>query len=178
MYKWSVNLKFLPEHVFVSKGTAMVLLVAHGGVLALFAWTRWLVLPPNGLSGLLFGSGKSKRLCPYYMARTLFACNLVGIVFSRTLHYQFYSWYFHTIPFLLWATEYTLPAKIALFAAIEVAFNVFPATPSSSALLAFAHLAILVGLFFTPAVPDTTVPFHSHDDHGVVGSKDDPKKQD
>ena len=161
MYKWTVNLKFLPESVFVSKTTASLLLAGHGITLAAFAWTRWLALPPGGLSALLLGSATPSKLqlSPYYMARTLFACNFVGIVFSRTLHYQFYSWYFHTIPFLLWATEYTFPAKIALFAAIEIAFNVFPATPISSALLVVAHLAILVGLFFTPSVPDRIFPF-------------------
>jgi alpha-1,3-mannosyltransferase len=32
----------------------------------------------------------------------LFTSNLVGIVCSRSLHYQFYVWYFHTLHFLLW----------------------------------------------------------------------------
>ena len=31
----------------------------------------------------------------------LFTSNLIGITAARSLHYQFHSWYFHQIPFLL-----------------------------------------------------------------------------
>lgn len=31
----------------------------------------------------------------------LFSANLIGITFARSLHYQFYSWYYHQLPFLL-----------------------------------------------------------------------------
>jgi alpha-1,3-mannosyltransferase len=49
---------------------------------------------------------------------------------------QFYCWYFHTLPYLLWQSS-SLPvvAKLAVVMAIEWAFNVFPATPASSAVL-------------------------------------------
>lgn len=31
----------------------------------------------------------------------LFTSNLIGMTMARSLHYQFHSWYFHQIPFLL-----------------------------------------------------------------------------
>lgn len=32
----------------------------------------------------------------------LFTGNFIGILCARSLHFQFYCWYFHTLPFLLW----------------------------------------------------------------------------
>ena len=46
-----------------------------------------------------------QRLSPIYITSTMFTCNFIGIVFARTLHYQFYSWYFHAIPFLLFCND-------------------------------------------------------------------------
>lgn len=40
-HKWSVNLKFLPEETFRSKEVAIFLLMAHLGLLWLFAQRRW-----------------------------------------------------------------------------------------------------------------------------------------
>lgn len=34
----------------------------------------------------------------------LFTANLLGICVARSLHYQFYSWYFHSLPYLLFST--------------------------------------------------------------------------
>ena len=42
--------------------------------------------------------------CSAEMAWILFTANFIGITFSRSLHYQFYVWYFHSLPFLLWST--------------------------------------------------------------------------
>lgn len=49
---------------------------------------------------------------------------------------QFYSWYYHTLPHLVWlAAPLPLPAKLGVLGAVEWAFNVYPATPASSATL-------------------------------------------
>jgi len=32
----------------------------------------------------------------------MFTGNFIGIVFCRSLHFQFYVWYYHTLPLLLW----------------------------------------------------------------------------
>lgn len=83
-----------------------------------------------------------KELSAKFIITTVFTSNFIGIVFARTLHYQFYCWYFHTIPYLLW--HCTSPSELglgsvllkgAVFVAVEVCFNVFPATAWSSALL-------------------------------------------
>lgn len=91
------------------------------------------------------------RDSPSTIAYTLLSCNFVGIVFARTLHYQFYSWYFHALPLLLWgATDLPLVLKVATLLGIEYAFNVGDAagaaTPFSSAVLQQAHWLMLAGI--------------------------------
>lgn len=122
-----------------------------------------------------------------HITTVLFVGNFVGVVFARTLHFQFYCWcalrphrthrlprrnsltrahlreadpcavgrYFHTIPYLLWRTELPTPARLALWAAIEAVWNVFPSTPQSSAVLAVCHLTLLVALWRAQPAPPT-----------------------
>ena len=37
-----------------------------------------------------------------YILLVVFSGNFIGVLCARTLHFQFYSWYYHTLPFLLW----------------------------------------------------------------------------
>jgi alpha-1,3-mannosyltransferase len=43
-----------------------------------------------------------------------FTSNLIGILFARSLHYQFYSWYAQQIPFLAWRTNYPVFCKYVI----------------------------------------------------------------
>ena len=92
---------------------------------------------------------------PLRCALVAFSGNLIGIATARTLHYQFYAWYFHTLPLLLWAAAPLAPTplRLALLGAVEWAFNVFPATPASSAALTLCHIALVGALWFSPAMP-------------------------
>lgn len=89
----------------------------------------------------------NQRLSPEYIVYTLAVSNYVGIVFARTLHYQFYVWYFLSLALILWISgTYSIWMRILFMAMIEYAFNVFPATPMSSAVLQVAHILILIGI--------------------------------
>jgi len=178
VHHWSVNLKFVPEDVFVSRELAKALLCGHLLSLFAFAHFRWCredggvfsvvkkwcvtsVLQVLSLLGVTIDLGKSKMLdhtrtlAPDYVADVLFGCNFVGIVFARSLHYQFYSWYFPTLPFLLFSDgggggggfAFPTAVKLLLWFLVEVAFNVFPSTPLSSGMLVCCHLAILANFF-------------------------------
>lgn len=133
-FKWTVNLKFLPEEWFLSKQWAIFLLLSHLGLLGVYTFRLY----------------KSKRLLtPEHILSTLFVTNFIGICCARTLHYQFLAWYISALPFLLWReTPYPLWLRLLLLGAVEFAFLTFPATPVSSLVLQVAHCAILVPCVF------------------------------
>lgn len=155
LHTWTVNLKFLPPGVFQSKGLAVLLLVAHLGLLALLAVTKWFPSPSAARAAVQAWwqrpARKAPQLSPAYVLYTVFTGNFVGIVCARTLHFQFYSWYFHTLPLLLWCTPLPTLLRLGLWAAVEVVWNVFPSKPWSSGLLLVAHLVLLAGLLRGPA---------------------------
>lgn len=92
-----------------------------------------------------------KTIDPHFIVVTIFTSNFIGVVFARTLHYQFYSWYFHTLPFLLWHTNLPTVLRLCVLVGIEVAFNVYPSTWWSSAVLHVCHLVLLGALWCSPA---------------------------
>ncbi|KAL0418830.1 UNVERIFIED_CONTAM: Dol-P-Man:Man(5)GlcNAc(2)-PP-Dol alpha-1,3-mannosyltransferase [Sesamum radiatum] len=150
---WSVNFKFVPEPVFISRGFALLLLAAHLILLAIFAHYRW-CRHEGGMFSLLHSKlVQMKRKIGYlsnfqlkqfnnfdsnfrlltteHIATTMFIGNFIGIVCARSLHYQFYS-------------------CVILFAAVEICWNIYPSNTYSSLLLLAAHLAILGGLWSAP----------------------------
>jgi alpha-1,3-mannosyltransferase len=88
----------------------------------------------------------------------MFTSNFIGIVFSRSLHYQFYTWYFHTLPHLLWTTSFPAWFNVLIIATIEVVWNIFPSNPVTSAVLLLCHICILAGLARAPQLEWTTKP--------------------
>ncbi|GMH32259.1 hypothetical protein BSKO_00093 [Bryopsis sp. KO-2023] len=148
LYKWTVNWKFLPEGVFLSKPFAISLLAAHiGGVFLLshFEWMKTTGGCYATVARFLSKTPQPRTSNPKFVLWAVFTGNFLGILFSRSLHYQFYSWYFFSIPFLLWQTTFPTPLRIVLFLAIETSWNVFPATEWSSFMLLAAHGFMLWG---------------------------------
>lgn len=77
----------------------------------------------------------------------MFIVNFIGIVCARSLHYQFYSWYFHSLPYLLWSTNYSVVVRLLILALIEMCWNVYPSTVFTSALLHICHIVVLYGVY-------------------------------
>ncbi|KAL5529217.1 hypothetical protein ACEPAG_5191 [Sanghuangporus baumii] len=152
LFKWTVNWRFLGEEFFLKPIWAKALLLGHVCVLLAFAHFRWC----RGEGGLLRVVSKAlqkpwtpvRPLTADYVTTVLWTSNLIGIVFARSLHYQFYSWYAQQIPFLAWRTRYPLVMKAGIICCIEYAWNVFPSTSMSSALLVISNVLLLVGLWF------------------------------
>ncbi|XP_053601612.1 lethal(2)neighbour of tid protein 2 [Plodia interpunctella] len=77
----------------------------------------------------------------------MFIINFIGIVCARSLHYQFYSWYFHSLPYLLWSCNYSVIVRFLILALIEMCWNTYPSTNFTSVILHICHLSILFGIY-------------------------------
>lgn len=158
LFKWTVNWRFLPEHIFLDRYFHVALLVIHFFLLVWIFKERWATYwdPIHlksssrkcfhfldqllfwlfrwiSLSRSLFSKIRGKHireepdidvaqheeghencreapteesLYALKVTRTLFLCNFVGVICSRSLHYQFYVWYFYSLPLLLWSTPF------------------------------------------------------------------------
>lgn len=158
-YEWTVNFKFLSPERFQSKELSLALLAATLVSWLLFGHFRWareggglfrLLRLPFGFAAAPSSSSKARRtrkMNPEFVVTCLFESNFVGIAFSRSMHYQFYAWYAHSLPYLL-SKSGSVPVGLAVWAAVELAFNVFPATPLSSLTLQLAHAVLLLVLAF------------------------------
>jgi alpha-1,3-mannosyltransferase len=76
----------------------------------------------------------------------IFLANFIGVICARSLHYQFYVWYFHSLPYLSWFTNYHPSFKILVLLLIEFCWNKYPSTIFSSVLLHVCHLILLIGI--------------------------------
>lgn len=148
-YTWTVNWRMLPQQVFLSPAFAKLVLALHLGILLSFAHCRWLAAR-GGLWRALRNfvtTPRRTKLSAETVLRIVFTGNFVGIVCARSLHYQFYAWYFHTLPFLLWQAKLPTWARLTAFVAIEACWNVYPSTSLSSCVLLAAHCLLLACLW-------------------------------
>ncbi|KAF9036614.1 glycosyltransferase family 58 protein [Panaeolus papilionaceus] len=154
LYKWTVNWRFFDEDTFLSPRLSTALLVGHLSLLVAFGLFKW--CERDGGTWFVIRRALTRPLLPAeialttpdFIATVLFTSNLIGILFARSLHYQFYSWYCQQIPFLTWRTRYPTSVKVLLFFGIEYAWNVFPSTFTSSAILLACNILLVVGIWF------------------------------
>nr|XP_047932758.1 dol-P-Man:Man(5)GlcNAc(2)-PP-Dol alpha-1,3-mannosyltransferase [Anser cygnoides] len=164
-FKWTVNWRFLPEEVFQSRAFHVLLLLAHLAGLGLFALHRWHRSSESILSLLKDPADRKHPSPPLSVNKivfVLFSSNFLGVCCSRSLHYQFYVWYFHTLPYLLWCTPTAKLAhmpKVLLLGVIELCWNTYPSTVCSSLSLHICHGLVLLQLWYgTAPLPAPHVP--------------------
>jgi alpha-1,3-mannosyltransferase len=94
-----------------------------------------------------------------FLVLTMFASNFIGIVFCRSLHFQFYCWYYHAVPFLLFQNERVpVLGKLMLFAGLEFTWSYCldpvegTSTPLSSIVLQITHALMLISLWYSKPV--------------------------
>jgi len=146
-FVWTVNWRFLPEWLFLSRWFHLSLLLLHILFLCVFCCKKW-PSPPEGWSSLFSSKFVSRHISENEVIKVMFMSNFIGMCFARSLHYQFYVWYFHTLPFLLWSIKIPSVLRLLLLGLIELAWNTYPSTNISSAMLHACHLVLLFGLLF------------------------------
>ncbi|KAI1436149.1 glycosyltransferase [Xylaria sp. CBS 124048] len=145
LFVWTVNWRFVGEDVFLSRPFALILLALHASVLAWFIVNKW--LKPAGkpwkiiVARLLkfeapFAPDEewliSTQITPEYIMTAMLTANVIGLLFARSLHYQFYAYLAWSTPYLLWRSGAHPIVQYGLWALQEWAWNVFPSTGVSS----------------------------------------------
>ncbi|PHH80135.1 hypothetical protein CDD82_1963 [Ophiocordyceps australis] len=159
-FEWTVNWRIMGESMFLSHSFSTTLLLLHVAVLCVFLEKRWMRPAGRPLSALVPAMLRFKApLCPEqelrvtrlltpdYIMTTILSANVIGLLFARSLHYQFYAYLCWSTPFLLWRA---LPHPLFVFPlwlAQEWAWNVFPSTHTSS-MTVVSVLLITVGAAF------------------------------
>ncbi|KAI6132069.1 glycosyltransferase family 58 protein [Pisolithus croceorrhizus] len=128
----------------------MGLLLSHITVLMAFGLCKWCKSDGGTLAVIRRGFLRpfQSPALSSYIATVLMTSNLIGILFARSLHYQFYSWYCQQLPLLCQRTKYPLLLQLVVLVGIEYAWNVFPSTALSSGILLTAHVLLLLGIWF------------------------------
>ena len=141
LFQWTVNWRFLPEEIFLARWFHLLLLA---GQLATLYYCQ------NNWQQLLSSYAKLRRVpVPYscqLLVLPLFMSNFIGVMFARSLHYQFYVWYYHSLHYLAWTTPFPVKIRLLILGVIELCWNTYPSTPLSSLALHTCHGLLLGGL--------------------------------
>ncbi|KAH3677181.1 hypothetical protein WICMUC_001762 [Wickerhamomyces mucosus] len=153
IHHWSINWKFLTQEQFNSDEFHKLLLGLNIIFLSLLFLTRWagfkqaskttIQLIKDGLNinkstisqNHIINTNKNTE----YITQVLITSNFVGILFARSLHYQFLSWYLWSYPILLSTAfgkdVFGLSISTIIFFIHEWCWNVYPSNANSSFIL-------------------------------------------
>ena len=169
-FKWTVNWRMVGEQVFLSNYFAKILMLLTVFAILIFAQYKW-TIKRHRLPDILLSTLKERKIPKipdfnsHQIVSMLFTSNLIGIVFSRSLHYQFYSWYFWSVPYLIWGSlalfEKQPLVRFAISSVfvvcLEYCWNLYPSTPFSSSLLLILHFILLLAVWLSPNFTATTL---------------------
>lgn len=165
-FEWTVNWRMLGEELFLSKQFALVLLGLHALTLLIFITARWLqptgrslvsLIPPMLRGQSPFTPAEelriSSRVTPEFVMTSILSANVIGLLFARSLHYQFYAYLAWATPYLLWKAWPYTPVVYLLWAVQEAAWNVFPSTDLSSTAVVNVLLITVALVYFGTSKP-------------------------
>lgn len=167
LFKWTVNWRFVGEDRFLSREFSIALLVGHVSFLILFILTRWIRVSGKSPMQLIqralnfeepIGSTQqtvSLRVTPNYIMTTILTAIAIGMLFARSLHYQFYAYIAWATPFLLWRSGMNPVLQYGIWVAQEWAWNVYPSTYTSS-MVVVGVLLVTVGSVWLGTANDSS----------------------
>ncbi|KAL4802279.1 glycosyltransferase [Aspergillus unguis] len=151
MFKWTVNWRFVPEDTFLSTEFWTILIASHLLMLTVFGITSF--LKPSGtnlpkfMGRFLTGQHRGVALHPAFTMAVLLTSLAVGLLCARSIHYQFFAYLAWATPFLFWRAGYHPVLVCALWLVQEWAWNVYPSTNLSSAIVVLSLCAQVFGVF-------------------------------
>ncbi|QLQ79105.1 hypothetical protein HG537_0B04530 [Torulaspora globosa] len=146
LFKWSVNWQMIGEDGFDSTVFHRSLLISQlVGILTVILF-KYPKLLKDAMKSLRHPLSKvttpinALDVVPFILLTT----NFIGVIFSRSLHYQFLTWYHWTIPVLLHYSR--LPWFVAPLWYIlhEYCWNSYPPNSQASALLLTLNATLLL----------------------------------
>ncbi|KIV99564.1 uncharacterized protein PV09_08742 [Verruconis gallopava] len=176
LYKWTVNWRFVPEDIFLSRSFSISLLAAHAALLLLFAWTRWVKPSKKSLPETIqffmsemadwrVAEAISDRVTPDYILTTILTSTAIGLLCARSLHYQFYSLVAWSTPFMLWRSGLHPVSIYVLWGAQEWAWNVYPSTNASSGVVVGSLALSLAMLWWGTRTEEQDAVKHEQHEH-------------
>lgn len=165
LFKWSVNWKFIKEEIFLNKIFHKILLILQIITLILFIINKWINKGKTGKSlkqlilidgilnffkdtisenNIIFNPLKNG----FYISNLMMMSNLIGILYCRSLHYQFLSWYFYSLPLLFDNCGLPKLVIILMFIIHEWCWNKYPSSPLSSFCLVTILSVVVIGNYY------------------------------
>lgn len=147
----SINWQFLSLDTFYNPLFHKFLLFTHLFLLICFLIFVYEKPSKNILVSLRLNdwsiNAEEKHLDKKFMAMVIFTSNFIGIACGRSLHYQFFLWFFESLPFLFWLTRWNFFVKVFLMLIYSYSWS-YRKHPIKSLILNFVHIFLISSILF------------------------------
>lgn len=159
LFKWSVNWQFIGEDGFLSTAFQKSLLASQCIMLLSMLLIKYPTFIRDAYKSIMhpfsrvLPSGENRlELFSFFFVIS----NFIGVIFSRSLHYQFLAWYHWTIPILIAWSGLPIYLGPVWYVLHEYCWNSYPPNPQASTLLITLNCLLLILILTRTNNPQTT----------------------